>query len=113
MPPRALKQFEEAPITDDSSLYAGIANLATSYYDTTSEFAKQIGKQAKDHFSFQTVKGMEWQDAVSKIMGDKTIADFAEGGKDIAKTALKGAFDITAGGATLGSASSRLWWMGY
>ena len=102
MPPRALKQ-QAAPITDDTSLYAGIANLATSYFDTTSEFTKHIDK-AKEHFSFQTVKGLDWQDAVSKIVGDKSIADFAEGGKDIAKTALKGAFDITAGGATLSAA---------
>ena len=79
MPPRALKKAE-APITDDTSLYAGIANLATSYFDTTSEFTKHIDK-AKEHFSFQTVKGLEWQDAVSKIRGTKRLPILQREGK--------------------------------
>ena len=108
MPHRALAQQETiaghvAAIQDDGSLYQGMKNLALSYFDTTSEFAKGTEK-AKDHFSFQTVKGLDWQEAVAKVLGDKSVSDFAAGGKDIAKTALKGAFDITAGGATLSAA---------
>ena len=70
MPPRALKAITQvAAVEDDTTLYSGIKNLALSYYDTTSAFNK-IGEVAK-HFDFQTVKGLDWQQAVGKIMGTK------------------------------------------
>ena len=81
MPPRALKAVAQiAAVEDDTTLYSGIKNLALSYYDTTSAFNKiaesSVYKTAKKHFDFQTVKGLDWQQAVGKIMGDKAVKDF-------------------------------------
>ena len=51
-----------AYVEDDTTLLGGIKNLAMSYFDTTSE-TNQHGS-SKPHFSFQTVKGEEWKEAV-------------------------------------------------
>ena len=76
------------PILDETSLYEGIKNLATSYYDTTSEF-NRVGKNVRKHFSFQTVKGMDWKHAVKKMLGKKRIEDLSETGKKMLTGVLK------------------------
>ena len=65
-----------ALVEDDTTLFGGIKNLAMSYFDTTSE-TNQHGS-SKPHFSFQTVKGEQWKDAVSDILekGKATIGEF-------------------------------------
>jgi hypothetical protein len=108
MPPRALKALpgEIASVEDDTSLYNGIKNLALSYFDTTSAFNKvaesSLYKTAKKHFDFQTVKGLDWQEAVGKIMGEDNIKEFGESGKNMVKTALKMGVGEMAGEFSLG-----------
>ena len=107
MPPRALKAVASvAAVEDDTTLYSGIKNLALSYFDTTSAYNKiaesSVYKTAKKHFDFQTVKGLDWQQAVGKIMGDKAVKDFGEEGKKMVKTAMKIGVGELAGEVTLG-----------
>ena len=92
----------KALVEDDSSLFDGIKNLALSYFDTTSE-ANKHGEN-KPHFSFQTIKGEGWSDAVKDILGDTTIQDFGEKGKEYMKKAIKGAVAISEGEAGIGAA---------
>jgi len=104
MPARALKALpgEIALVEDDTSLFNGIKNLALSYFDTTSAF-NNVSETAKKHFDFQTVKGLDWQEAVGRIMGDKTVKAFGETGKSLVKTALKvGVGEAALGEVTLG-----------
>ena len=54
------------PILDETGLTEGIKNLATSYYDTLSQF-NRAGETVK-RFSFQKVKGMDWKHAVKKLL---------------------------------------------
>ena len=49
-----------AKIVDDTGLYDGIKNLASGYFDTVAEYNQAHTKQ-KHHFSFQTVKDMNWK----------------------------------------------------
>ena len=42
-----------------------------------------------DHFDFQTVRDLTWGEAVQKIMGSKTIKDFADDGTEMVKKAMK------------------------
>lgn len=68
------------PVLDETSLYDGMRNLATSYYDTVSQF-NRVAEIPKQHFSFQKVKGMDWKHAVKKLLGEKAIEDLSESGK--------------------------------
>ena len=61
-------------ILDDNSPVDGIKNLATMYFDTTSQWNKNH-KQQKEHVSFQTVKGDDWQTAVKELLGGETFKD--------------------------------------
>lgn len=94
-----------ALVEDDTSLLAGIKNLALSYFDTTSE-SNQHGKK-KPHFSFQTVKGESWKDAVSDILekGRATVGEFGEKGREYMKAAIKGSISVAEGEASLGMAA--------
>ena len=85
---------ELAEILDETSLYDGIKNLATSYYDTISEFnrtqePKRIRDKKLPHISFQTVKDLDWNVAVSKILGDKTFGDIGEAGQGMLQKGLE------------------------
>lgn len=77
-----------AKIVDDTGLYDGIKNLASGYFDTVAEYNQAHTKQ-KHHFSFQTVKDMNWKTAVAKILGRETIEDVGEQGKSMLKTFIK------------------------
>ena len=91
---------------DDTTLFNGIKNLALSYFDTTSAYNEvaesSVFRTVKEHFDFQTVKGLDWQQAVGKIMGDKSVKEFGESGKKMVKTALKMGVGELAGEVTLG-----------
>ena len=76
-------------IVDDTNLYDGIKNLATGYFDTVAEYNQAHTKQ-KHHFSFQTVKDMNWKTAVAKILGRETIEDVGGQGKSMLKTFVYG-----------------------
>ena len=66
-------------IVDETNLYEGMKNLATGYFDTISEYNRAHTKQ-KHHFSFQTVKSLDWKDAVAKILGKETIGAWPKRG---------------------------------
>ena len=68
-------------IVDETNLYEGMKNLATGYFDTISEFNRP--QTDKPHFSYQTVKDLDWGDAVKRILGDKKIKDVLEKGKSM------------------------------
>lgn len=83
------------PILDETGLTEGIKNLATSYYDTLSQF-NRAGEKIK-HFSFQKVKGDDWKHAVKKILGEKNIEDLSEKGKKMLGSVMKaGVTGVTA-----------------
>jgi len=83
------------PILDETGLADGMRNLATSYYDTVSQF-NRAGEKLK-HFSFQKVKGMDWKHAVKTLLGDKHIDDLSERGKKMLGTVMRaGVTGITA-----------------
>jgi hypothetical protein len=88
-------------VEDDTTLQGGMKNLAMSYFDTTSE--TNLHGSKKGHFSFQTVKGEDWQDAVSDILakGKATLGEFGEKGREYMKSALKGAIGVAEGEASL------------
>ena len=90
-----------AYVEDDTTLLGGIKNLAMSYFDTTSE-TNQHGS-SKPHFSFQTVKGLEWKEAVGDLLdrGKATIGEFGEKGREYMKNAIKGAIGVAEGEASL------------
>ena len=68
-------------IVDDTSLYEGMNNLATGYFDTVAEY-NQAHTKKKHHFSFQTVKDLNWGAAVGRILGNENaIGDIQEGMK--------------------------------
>ena len=92
----------KALVEDDTSLFAGMKNLALSYFDTTSEANKH--GETKKHFSFQTTKGEGWADVVKDILGDTTIQDFGEKGKEYMKKAVKGAIAVGEGEAGITAA---------
>ena len=79
-------------IVDETSLYDGLKNLSTSYYDTVAQF-NQAGKK-KGHFSFQTLRDLDWKTAVTKLIGSERIGQVTEGGKTVLK---KGANVIVSG----------------
>ena len=74
-----------AKIVDETSLYDGMKNLATSYYDTLSEFNHKKG----EHFSFQSLKDLDWKSAVSKLIGGETIGQMTEAGSSVLKSGAK------------------------
>ena len=87
-------------VEDDRSLYDGILHLATSYFDTTSQFNKHHQKK-KPHFSFQSVKGKDWKDAVKDILQDTQIGElFGESGKTILKRSVKTGLTLAVEGAS-------------
>ena len=88
------------PVQEDRDLWSGIKNIASSYFDTTSQHNKH--GEAKEHFSFQTVRGEAWQDAVTDILKDNPITKKI-GGTDGLKKGLKGAINLAGGEATLTS----------
>ena len=63
-------------VEDDNSLVDGIRNLATTYFDTTSEFNKTHAHKVS-HPSFQTVKGKSWQESVKQLMGSEKFEKMA------------------------------------
>ena len=52
-------------VKDTTNLYDGLKNLATGYFDTISEFNRP--QTDKPHFSYQTVKDLDWGEAVKRI----------------------------------------------
>ena len=74
-------------IVDETSLYDGLKNLSTSYYDTVAQF-NQAGKK-KGHFSFQTLRDLDWKTAVTKLIGSERIGQVTEGGKTVLKKGAK------------------------
>ena len=93
-------------IVDDTSLYEGMKNLATGYFDTVAQY-NQAHTKKEHHFSFQTVKDMNWGDAVGRILGkEDAIGDIQEGMKSMFTAATKAGAIATvgmiAGGETLG-----------
>ena len=80
-------------ILDETGLADGMRNLATSYYDTVSQF-NRAGEKLK-HFS--RMKGMDWKHAVKKILGEKNIEDLSEKGKKMLGSVMKaGVTGVTA-----------------
>jgi len=93
-------------IVDDTSLYDGMKNLATGYFDTVAEYNRAHTKK-KHHFSFQTVKDMNWGAAVGRILGkENAIGDIQEGMKTMFTAATKAgavaAVGLIAGGEAFG-----------
>ena len=72
---------------DDQGFASKMANLATTYFDTTSEF-NRTHKQQKKHFSFQTVRGLDWKQSVAKILKTEKFQAMA-GEEGILRKALK------------------------
>ena len=93
-------------VEDDTTLMGGIMNLATDYFDTTSVRTQHGSKEG--HFSFQTVKGQDWNEAVGTLLkqgAGKTLEAMGDRGKDIMKTVLKGAVNVAEGEVSLGAAA--------
>ena len=96
----------ESRIVDESAtgLYDGLKNLATGYFDSISEFNQSHAKK-KFHFSFQTVKDLDWKDAVKKVLGSETVKDVLEKGKSMLADVVKLGAGAAVGVATGGAAS--------
>ena len=88
------------PVQEDRDLYSGIKNIASSYFDTTSQHNRH--GEPRKHFSFQTVRGEAWKEAVADILEDNPITEKL-GGTDGLKKGLKGALNLAGGEATLTS----------
>ena len=88
---------------DDTTFASNMANLATTYFDTTSEF-NHTHKQQKEHFSFQTVRGLDWKQSVAKILKTEKFQALA-GEEGILRKALKEGIGMgILGEATAGAA---------
>ena len=75
-------------VHDSTDLVDGIANLATTYFDTTSHWNDHHKGAKMKHFSFQTVKGLDWKDAVTKMLAGETFTK-ESGEESILKTVVK------------------------
>lgn len=74
---------------DDGSLTQGLANLATRYFDTTSEY-NRTHQDKKKHIDFQQFNGRPWSEIVKSILGGEgAMQDMFETGTSVLKQTIK------------------------
>ena len=93
---------------DDGSLQQGLANLATKYFDATSDYNKTHKDKPQMHIDFQQFKGMDWDRIVEKILSGDVIGDILQTGNNAVKTALRTGASILTSGAELASGGLAL-----
>jgi len=93
---------------DDGSLQQGLANLATKYFDATSDYNKTHKDKPKMHIDFQQFSGMDWDETVKKILSGDVIGQVLQSGSSAVKTALRTGASILASGAELASGGLAL-----
>ena len=93
---------------DDGSLQQGLANLATKYFDATSDYNKTHKDKPKMHIDFQQFHGMDWDKTVEKILSGDVIGQVLQSGSDAVKTALRTGASILTSGAELASGGLAL-----
>ena len=88
-------------LRDDNSLQQGLSNLATKYFDTTSQY-NQVHSDKKPHMDFSKYAKSSWDTIVKDVLHGTQFKDMAESSTTMLKQAIKTGAGLAEGTTSAG-----------